>query len=440
MEHKTKEMYLGQELDGITLLSKMYATVYFREATATHNKKVFNYLYKVMRKNLPETPTDGVATGEDMKFYVKLSPNSEDKFVAEAMHIMPYEVKKMLEKNPLYVREDWLAHLFGIKEMSLTDTRLVKFLPFAAKKVVLFAENLLKFIAGITKINIVVRTPAVLIGNIISNINYSVVSGHDLPTVIATTFKNAGYLRDYLNNKKALADLLVKIRVKKASQAEEDQVTWYRSKLANSPLHEFVEMGLFTNITEDIVPTDIKINSNFVTKYANLIADKLPSPVKKVGSQIYMLKGTPVFEFLMLATQYSDFIAKMTHYQLSMKNAPKETEAREKYKKKLKIEVLNAFINYDKPVSALEQWLNDAGFLFFTKFIKRIQHVIIRQGTEHPVTAALFLMLQYSLWDTEDIYETFGKPNLSARMNFAPFAHIPDILTPSSYEIMKDII
>jgi hypothetical protein len=80
-------------------------------------------------------------------------------------------------------------------------------------------------------------------------------------------------------------------------------------------------------------------------------------------------------------------------------------EFKERREKEISTLVLNAFINYDKPQSQAEQYLNDLGLIMFSKFAKRIQHVIFKQLYYRPINALLFLLNQYTLIDTEDILE-----------------------------------
>ena len=131
-----------------------------------------------------------------------------------------------------------------------------------------------------------------------------------------------------------------------------------------------------------------------------------------------MTEGTPIYDFMFQATQYSDFIARATEYQLQMDKAPKKYKIVEKdgkrykeltdeyteYEEKVTIGILNAFINYDKPQSSIEQYLNDIGLFMFTKFAKRIQHVILKSSIDNPMGVLMFLLGQHYILDTDDIF------------------------------------
>jgi len=158
-----------------------------------------------------------------------------------------------------------------------------------------------------------------------------------------------------------------------------------------------------------------------------------------------MTEGTPFFDFMFTATQYSDFVARATEYQLRMANAPKQfevvvdengkkvkktTDAYLKYEEAVTIDIWNAFINYDKPQSSLEQYLNDIGLLMFTKYAKRIQHMITKGIINNPIGVLMFTMYQSAILNTDDIYEQniFNKSWSSLIHN--PIENFVDAATP----------
>ena len=103
--------------------------------------------------------------------------------------------------------------------------------------------------------------------------------------------------------------------------------------------------------------------------------------MKTGAAWLFVSPGTPLYEFLNNATQYSDFVAKYLLYK----------HMTEKAKKKLsKEDALNLadflFINYDVPTSKGLQALNDRGFVMFTKYYIRIQRALMYLFKEHPVT------------------------------------------------------
>jgi hypothetical protein len=198
-----------------------------------------------------------------------------------------------------------------------------------------------------------------------------------------------------------------------------------------------MEKGMYQAIIEDLDPDDIG-TTNKIYKYMNKKFNKVPKGVKTIAKHLYLAEGTPFFQFMLMATQYSDFVARATEYQLLMAKAPKEAEKVADYEKLVSYKVLNAFINYDKPSSAVEQYLNDMGLLMFTKFAKRIQSVIKRTSLDNPLSTALFLASQFTFVDSDDILEQ----NLLNK-NFEVLYHsfydnLVSTVVPSSVRLLTD--
>ena len=162
-----------------------------------------------------------------------------------------------------------------------------------------------------------------------------------------------------------------------------------------------------------------------------------------------MMEGTPFFDFMFQATQYSDFVARATEYQLQMEKAPAKfikntkgeqvyNKAYEKYEQLVSIDIWNAFINYDKPQSSLEQYLNDIGLVMFTKYFKRIQHILFKNAINNPVSTALFLISQATIADTADIYESnvFNRGLLTSA--YAPWNNFISAAIPMPIQFLTD--
>ena len=177
---------------------------------------------------------------------------------------------------------------------------------------------------------------------------------------------------------------------------------------------------MYQSIIEDMQSDELE-SIGKVNKWIkhNKILQKIPASLKTTFRTVFMMEGTPAYDFMFIATQYSDFIARCTEYQLSMDEVPAEYEkakkdgtTKETFKQfnqrreqEISTEITNAFINYDKPQSQLEQYLNDLGLIMFSKFGKRIQSVIKNQMYRRPIHSILFLMSQLTFVDTEDILE-----------------------------------
>lgn len=439
MSLDNKRQALGLDERGITVLSKMYASINRKAQSSLANNEVIRFLEKDMEENM-DVVTRYDKHGNNHK-YILLDPLTDDKYLKDAWRVLPPEFKEYVKDHTLYVREDWLPSLFGVSNMSLNDTRLVRKIPFGiVKRAIAIAEMILKTIAYYRKQAIVLKIPAVLIGNIISNFMYSVANHQNPLKVLKRTIANAKAIREYLDTKKELGRIIMKERLGTATANEIASKNMLKSSLEANMVHPLMEQGMYQAIVEDLNPEDLESTSKLtkLLKY-NKLTDKIPPSIKGFFNQLYIGRGTPIYEFMYTATQYSDFIARATEYQLRMEKAKseydriqkapvtKENEAfkrmsykdfLKRYEKVTSIRVLNAFINYDKPQSKFGQYLNDIGLLMFSKFAKRIQHVIADQLWTNPIGAVMFLLSQHFIIDTEDIFEQnlFNK-KWSALMN-----------------------
>ena len=419
MSTDNKVKHLGMELDGTRILSKMFATHNTKLEAKVRNNALIDFLYAHMNENMNDNYRDA-----DGNKYVKITSNTTNKYLKEAWKVIPETLKYKVNEKPLYVREDWLQYLFGVENMSavdLVEKRMKHQRPALWKRIVTLTEALLQTVAYAAKRAVVLFTPGVLVGNELSNINYSAMThGVGFLKVARMHLRNAQATRDYIDTKKELNKILFKERIGTATTSEISKKRWLRSKLENNIVHPLMEKGMYQAIVEDLSTSDLEATGKLQKFIKNLDAfKKIPKPLKTLARVLYLGEGTFVSNLMTQATQYSDFVARATEYQLQMANAPKryeiytingkklkrESDKYRKYEEKVSKDILDTFINYDKPQSSIEQYSNDMGFLMFTKFAKRIQGVIGKTITENPMGAIMFLLTQGMVYDTEDILE-----------------------------------
>ena len=459
MSLENKRKIFGLDEDGITELSKMFASMNKKAKASAANKELIKFLIDDMKKNMD--PDTHLGKHGKAYNYIKLSEFTDNKYLKEAWRVLPKELKEAMKEQEIWVREDWLQQLFGVSNMSLNDTWLVKKIPsYYLKRLIGIAEMIMKTIAYYRKQSIVLKIPGVLIGNIVSNFMFSVANHANPLKVLKLTILNAKAIREYLNTKKQLNTIILKQRLGTATSDEIASKNLLRTRLQNNMVHPLMEMGMYQSIVEDLNPEELESTSKLtkLLKY-NKYSDKIPTSLKNITRHVFLAEGTPIYDFMFTATQYSDFIARATEYQLTMekqdkvyknlmesKPTPENKRYFDKktgyerfktdYKKIALIRVLNAFINYDKPQSKFEQYMNDIGALMFSKFAKRIQHVIAEQLWENPLGALAFLLSQHFLVDTEDIFEqnVFSK-NWSALFN-TPWDNFQGAVVPMPLQIL----
>jgi hypothetical protein len=103
------------------------------------------------------------------------------------------------------------------------------------------------------------------------------------------------------------------------------------------------------------------------------------------------------------------------------------------------VDVLNTFINYDKPQSSIEQYANDMGIIQYTKFAKRIQGVITKTISKNPMGAIMFLITQGMLVDTEDILEQNLVSKPISRLFYNPVDNFYNTIVPVPAQYLLDM-
>ena len=98
-------------------------------------------------------------------------------------------------------------------------------------------------------------------------------------------------------------------------------------------------------------------------------------------------------------TQYSDFIARYTliKYRTQMEKVDR-TKAVE--------EAIDTFIDYDMQTNPMIQYGNDMGLMQYTKFLFRIQKVLLREFEKKPATLLASEIAQAALVDVPTIADS----------------------------------
>ncbi len=289
----------------------------------------------------------------------------------------------------------------------------------------------------------------VLIGNIISNIATMVMSGYGFFDVFRRKLKAARDLRDYLNKKRELSDLEFLNRINQATVSQQNTIEVLKQSIINNPIHPLMEAGMYQSIIEDMKESDRTTGGRVGKILKNKINKPMPSWFVTFVKNLYMVEGTPFFDFMHMTTQYSDFVARVANYDLIMEDAPKAKnfkyesafkKAHENYERNARYQVLSTYVNYSKPSSKLEQYMNDMGLIIFTKFFKRTQSVIKRMLTDKPLTSAIFLAGQFLVMDTEDITEQHWLVKNYGAMIKSPMEIYMDAFMPTAVEVVLDSI
>lgn len=363
---------------------------------------------------------------EDPSAFVEISRQSADKHYKEIYTMMPEEMKQDIKDiwgdTPLLVREELIDLIFGYRKLSLADSPWFKgqpdkkdgFIGFSNTEVgkllkldknIRQAEKIWYELVGIAKDNIVIRSIVVLQQNIISNNFLLWAKGVPIGNIIRDQSAALKEVADYhakvieRDNLEHTLRTNPNLSVQRKNKLKK-QIASLTSEINQNTVKELVDEGIFQAIVEDINLTDprygyqAKINKKFAP-----IKEQIPEPLTNVVKQAFFTKDTYIYQKLTQATLYSDFVARYALFKHLTQNKKMSKEA-------AILEIVETFVNYDVPTSPEMQYMNDIGFIMFTKFLFRIQKVIYKLLKEHPVNALSLAAMEGVVGDVSDISDS----------------------------------
>ena len=435
MTEQNKDSILEKSNDFAVILGKMAGNIVDKRESKDINRRILQETYDDFIENF----------NKDSGSFVEIGPRVTDPRLKEIYDMMPedmkFDMKNIWNKDTITVREELIDMLFGFRKMSFTD----KYLKWATKhpwgqaanleRILKISGSIWKEVISAGKDWIVIKSGVVLRDNIISNNMLLLVKGVPIKDVLTHQGKALSALNEYQKKLEKRDKFTLELRdnpnlsaaVKKSIKEEITQLT---SDINTNPIKDLVDEGIFQSIIEDIAPEgEFSHKRKILDKIGPVVDKHIPDTVTEVFKQIAMTQDTFIYKKLLQATQYSDFIARYALYQhLTInKNIPKE---------KAIVEIVDTFINYDIPTSPELQWLNDMGILMFTKFLFRIQRVILRTFIDNPINAMALQVIQDATINVADIPESsLFVSSIGARWNFSPIKSIENMTHPAGLEL-----
>jgi len=424
MTKADKKDILEQNTNASETLGRTLASIQDKVDTNQQNRAVLDLILSDMQENYIE----GHMVGKNNKLYIRIEANSPNKDVNDIYRILPHHMKQAIKDSPngyIAVRRDMLHNYFGFRDLSVMDMwKLEKFTPQVLARAIRMAEQLWKEFIKISKVDIVIRTPMVFIGNVISNFMYSIIDGYNPVKVFKMTLQNMKNVRNYMMKVEEIERLSIESKITRKNGAK---IKALRKELSLNPVHDLMEAGMYQAIIEDVSRQDFK-SSNRLARKIDEKTSSMPEFFRQGAHWIYLSEKTGFFKTMTQATQYSDFVARATQYQLmGNKGIDKDT--------RLKV-VLDAFINYNKPASSFEQYLNDMGLIMFTKYAKRIQRAIFRNSKSKPLNVLLAMLAQEWVLDVDDIYDQNLLSRSWTNIGINPIDHLERVLKPTTLEYL----
>lgn len=420
MDKETKKELLKMDRRVANIVGRMYASTYDKSTTKLFNKEAMKMIVADAKKNYKK---DDIA--KNAKEYININKNSNNEEVRELWRVIPEELKKEY-KDGFTIRRDMMHSFLGYRELSISNAPGFKFLPEIARNSIKIGEKIWKEVIKVSKVDIIIRVPAVIIGNIISNGMYSVMSGFNPMTVAKVQLQGIKELTDFIESNKKLIRLQGMIDAGRGTKQIENEANALRNRLENSSVKELMDEGFYMTIVEELGIEEFN-TSNKITEFIDNKTKNLPSFVNDGIHMLYISDKTKLFKSINMATQYSDFVARYAQYHLMLKKGADKEKA-------IKV-VRDAFINYNKPNSRLVEYFNQMGFLMFTKYFTRIQKAIKYHSKEHPMKVLLAVLGQeIVIGDIDDMYDQSLFVKDLGNLGYDPLGHIIRAITPSGAE------
>lgn len=415
-------------------------------------KRTRRVMDKGIVKQLKKDFDEGYA--KDPSSFVVISKNSTNPKHVDLWNMltdeMKYGAKQAFDGNKLYVREEMVDFIFGFKKASMTDS-IQNWLTngdestagatiFNTMRVI---SLLWEGVVARAKNNTVIFTPAVVIGNFVSNLIVSTVAyGMNPVETVKGQLEALNEIRSYQRTEEKRNKLRLQIQSgtftgsRKNVQTELDKLN---ADLVNSAIHPLIQEGVFNTIVEDVDEDYDRLTETatslfpFVSNTVDKVTNSAPESVKTLWDVMWLKRNTKLGKEVYNATAHSDFIARYAAYKHL-------TQVRGMGHKEAIDSVMDTFVSYDEVTSPELQYANDKGFLMYTKFLVRIQRVIFKQFRDKPANAIGMELLQQMTSDISDILDS----NLGAAATPDRFSSVFEVIDSAfqvpAFAVMNDFI
>ena len=411
MKDTTKEM-LGANTNFDDVMAAMRASIVTKTARVEGNQKVIQALAEQYNQDFK---------GNEGK-YIEVPSDDMPKEVRQA-------VKSLFPEGKLMVRKEHKDLLLGYKKFSLGDMfekqpemrnvfenivvdTAKALLGVKAALRVKQAENLLQGFIAQAKDIIVVRSGVITIMNTFSNVMLLASQGVSPLQAAKDIAIVPSLIQGFKKDEKNLRILNAQLPSLTGTRREQAQtkIAELTDNLYNNPIRELIEGGLLSENFEDLGEVDDKLDPltalGRVSKAVGLNID----PVINVANHITFARGTKGYEVLNNAAKYSDLIARYSLYNKLRSEGMGRDEALG--------EAQDTFINYDLPTHKGLQYLNDIGMVMFSKYLIRVQKIILKTMKQNPAGVIGAVLFQNMINMNEGIWKSLvGVTDPTSRMS-----------------------
>ena len=296
----------------------------------------------------------------------------------EVINGVTHQLRKPIDT--IYVRKELVDIYFGGLDTALAN----KATNGITKKILGFLDAGLKGGMREYKNNVILRSPEVIISNVISNLATTAVAGVSPVDAMQSFEPLANEIIEFRN----LKDEFFKAYQKySANPTRENQREMYRidKKMKELSVYKPLTMGLDSNIIDDI-STDK--NDNWIdsgaSKAAAYLADTFgwsKDTTTKWAAEAVLSPNSEVIKFSTLVTQLSDLIPKILIYQRAKAEGKSDTQAIN--------EANDYLVNYNVPMKGVVYKAAEKYAMApFFKWFAGQQKISSKMLVEKPITAA----------------------------------------------------
>jgi len=444
MDTKTKDSIYNTDNRVDNVMAGMYNTLVDKTLSNEFNTKIVDDLVDYHKEFYKEDAN--MLVSKDGYPIVMLGPGelASDERAKKIWGMLPSYMQKGIEKQlsvggkpfkGLAVREDLIRPWFGEHDYNFSEGKIGKLSPAKVKRVSQIATSIWKEIVSIAKIDIVIRTPAVLVGNIMSNVMLCMQFGMSPKEVLKLQIEGVRELEIYRKDKEELDKLVLKKEV--LGSSVDNQIERLQAKINRNSVKPLVDAGFFTYIMEDVNIGESKNNST-ITRWVDKKLDGKPEGIKTIANYLYFTERTKPFQIMVKATQDSDFAARYAMYHANKKKID-SMDVSVKVKAKMISDLLkqtrDAFINYGKLDNVFIKYANDMGLVMFTKFLIGTQRTIKMLIKGKPVSAMLVGLSQNITGDIDDVIDHNILQYDVDKLLYNPTSILEAAATPTLFEV-----
>jgi len=430
LNHQMRKEHLNEDRRIDEVLGAMYGAMKDKLNTRKNNQIVIENLYKDYQDNYDNEPDQFVRVGVNGDY-------------GDVWAVIPEQSKEHIRSltgvREIYIRAEVVDLVMGYRKFSLSDTKMAKrVLPPQVRHIMDISGKVWQEIVALGAVQIVVKTPQVLVDNVLSNTIILIRDGLNPTDIVRRHLEGIAALNQYELDISEEQKLVLELQQDANNHRKVAKLAKVRESIKRNPVTELVTEGIFQSITEDINVNKYTSASTIAnTRVGKAVQNNMPGFMTPIFQHVFMTKDTYLFKQFLKATQYSDFLARYTRYAFLKEKEgldQLEGDAYRLKKNEILADLIEDYVNYDVPQHKMLQYANDMGMVRFTKYFLRTQRVIVKKWKQQPINNMASVWLQQVVGDQPDINDSF-MPFMSPMDKVSIFDVISDATDPKGLEL-----